>query len=326
MQYIQTKVVGHEVIREERRKIPRDILLFLEDPPSTRNREIVALRELLNCVESFFPPRSVRKFYVTRQGYSKAHILLKNFFYHGGDERLGHDYWYPLKNLKEMTLDRRYWFGIISDAQAVREINKITMSKKESFPYIVYCPAYFNRNGNWRILFKYPRDPKFYAFNQNINERLKWTEFYTPEQLEHYPDIIKRELDIVEREICIRKWGIPDEEEMKISFHTPGALTYLREAKSAYVWTDETPKEMMKRVKKEARETAKKEQEEKKRRKQEKRDLRDEEERKEEEKKRAKKEKKEQEKLALEGNPVEEHSEGGFDKEVREEISLINDD
>jgi len=200
------------------------------------------------------------------------------------------------------------------------------MSKKESFPYIVYCPAYHNEEGNWQILFKYPRDPRFYAFNTSINHRLEWSKLYTPQQLLDYPEIIQEELDRVEHAYCHRKWGIPDEEEMKISFHTPGALTYLREAKIAYVYTDETPKEMMKRVKKEARDTAKKEQEEKKREKQRKREQREEDERRREEEKKEKRERKEMEKK-LEQNPShseEHHEEGGYDKEVKPETSLIN--
>jgi len=249
--------------------------------------------------------------------------LLKDFLFNG---EARHDYWYPLKNLKEISFDRRYWFGIISDAQAVREINKITMSKKESFPFIVYCPAYHNEEGNWRILFKYPRDPRFYALNTSINHRLEFSRLYSAKQLQDfYPKIIKDELDRIENAYCHRKWGIPDEEEMKISFHTPGALTYLREAKVAYVYTDETPKEMMKRVKKEARDTAKKEQEEKRQKKIDKGIQKELDEKRKAEEKEVKRLKKEQEKLGQKDSTVvvEEH-EGDYDKEVKPETSLIN--
>lgn len=248
---------------KKKRKLARDILRedALRAAPSTRNREVVALRLLLNCIEGFDCPKNVRYFYVTREGYSKASKLLKNLLY-DGDSR--HDYWFCLRNFKELSLDKRYWFGIISDEQAVREISKITMGKKESIPYIVYSPAYHNEKGCWRILWKYPRDPRFYALNTGLDHRIEFSKLYFPGELIDYDQIISDEVKRVENEYCRDKWIIPEEEEMKISFHTPGALTYLREAKIAYVYTDETPKEMMKRVKKEARDQARREQDEKK--------------------------------------------------------------
>jgi hypothetical protein len=337
--YIFHEKTNPDVVREEKRKPIKDIMLFLPEAPSTRNREVVALRILLNCIESFNCERNVRKFFVTREGYSKGHKLIKHLLYNG---KSLHDYWTPLKHLKDLTLDRRYWFGIISDRQAVREISKITMGKKESIPYIAYCPAYHNENGDWRIIFKYPRDSRFYAKNLDTGNRLHTTRNYSALDFVNYMDIIAEELEIV-KEMCPilptkvedekdskthdkekipkikRRWNIPEEDEMKISFHTPGALTYLREAKVAYVYTDETPKEMMKRVKKEAREAAKKEQEDKKNKKLERKKAREDEELRREKEKAEKRAKKEQSKAQGENKPDENPGNVDFDTPIKQE-------
>jgi len=222
---------------------------FTKEVPSTQNRQTVSFRIFLNCIEGFSTSTGKRKFFVTRDGYSKAYCLLKDVMYDNKGKR---DYWTILQHIKILTLDERYWFGIMSNEEAWVHLLRIQMSKLRTFSYIVYGSA--EERGIWRILYKFPRDPNFYTFNFGLKNRVLASKDFNSKDFLHVREYTEADIKRVDEELCRNKrWEYPSDEQMKISFHTPGALCYLKESKTAYVYSNETPKEMMRRIKTEAK-------------------------------------------------------------------------
>jgi len=188
-------------------------------------------------------------FFVTREGYSKAFSLLKDIMYGKTGPR---DYWTTIQKVKDLTLDKRYWFGIIPDDVARRHISRIQMSTVGVISYIVYGSG--ENRGTWRILYKFPKDPNFFAYNSQLKSRIHQSRDFGSQEFLNVQQVVEGDLERVSKEFCRDgRWKLPDDEQMKISFHTPGALCYLKESKTAYVKSNETPKDMMRRIKLEAK-------------------------------------------------------------------------
>jgi len=247
VEYLDTKV------SEDRRIEPYYLLKFLKEPPGNiYNRQTIAFRLILNCIEAYSCKRTKRRFLVTREGYSKASGLLQDIMY--DKEHKHRDYWTILQQVKDLSLDQRYWFGIISDEKARRNLSRIQMSKGGVISYIVYGPR--NNRGTWKILFKLPKDSNIFAKFATLHSRIFSSKDFSSHEFLLIKDIVKQEITKIRSEFCDTKlgdWSVPDEEQMKISFHTPGALCYLKESKTAYVKSNETPKDMMRRIKLESR-------------------------------------------------------------------------
>jgi len=241
--YINTKV------SEDRRIEEKYLLKSVKDIPNISNRQTVSFRLFLNCIESYSTNCSRRKFYVTREGYSKAFGLIKTVMY---DSKGPRDYWTILQKIKDLTLDQRYWFGIVSDEVAKTHLSRIQMSKIGVISYIVYGSG--EDRGVWKILYKFPKDPNFYSFNSQLRSRIHNSRDFTNNEFLDIHHLIQEDINNICKEYCRNgRWTVPSDEQMKISFHTPGALCYLKESKTAYVKSNETPKDMMRRIKLEAK-------------------------------------------------------------------------
>jgi len=267
---------------EKTRIDPNYMTKYVLFPPNQFNRESVAFRLLLDCIEGFKPDENIRLFYVTRGGYARAFSLIKSLMY--DKDSKPRDYWNILMPIKDLTLDQRYWFGFKSEIEAVEEIEKIQMNKNVTLCYIVY--GLRENPGQWRIMYRFPKDPNFFNTTYNIKARIQHSDIFTEKEFGHVKEIVDRDIERLNNQYGQK--NIPNDEQMKISFHTPGALAYLKESKTAYVYSNETPKEMMKRIKNEQKEEEKKKKAEKEKDEQKKKE---DDEKKQEDKKKKKKEK-----------------------------------
>jgi len=149
----------------------------------------------------------------------------------------------------------------MSEDDAIEELLKIQMSKPDYISLIMF--GKIEERGVWKIIYKFPKDSNFFAQNPELAKhkrpRLHFSREFKSEEFALYDAIVTEDRDRIIRDYCSKtvghdfKWQIPTDNVMKISFHTPGALSYLKEAKTAYVYSNDTPKDMMRKIKEEAK-------------------------------------------------------------------------
>jgi len=238
---------------EYKRIDPHYLIKYIKEAPGNMyNRQTLAWRQLLSCFEAYSVKKTRRRCYVSRDGYSKASGLVQDLLW--DKDHKPKDYWGALQQVKDVALDQRYWFGIKSDVKARKLITKIQMTQGGIVSYICYGPR--ERRGTWKVIYKFPRDCNFFAKNSSVPARIHLSRDFNHTEYLHLQRYIEDDIKALVEQYCkssLGEWKVPDEDQMKISFHTPGALAYLKESKTAYVFSNETPKDMMRRIKLEAK-------------------------------------------------------------------------